>query len=113
MTSYSNLFVDQGSDFRTLVEVTDDSNIPVDLTDFEVNAQIRSSYSASRAYDFVTNINDAINGQIQLYLPASTSGSMRPGRYVYDVFAQNTVDSEKFKIVEGILEIVPRVTRFE
>jgi hypothetical protein len=112
MASYSNLFVDQGADFSTFVSIESNDNNPLDLADLNIKGQIRKSYGSSTAFDFTIIKTDIPGGQIQINLDSDTSGSMSIGRYVYDVYAENTVDDQRFKIIEGILEIVPQVTRF-
>jgi len=112
MASYSNLFVDQGADFSTFVTIASVENDPLDLTDLNIEGQIRKSYGSSTAFDFSIVKTDVTGGQIQIKLDSDTSGSMSIGRYVYDVYAENTTNNQRFKVIEGILEIVPRVTRF-
>jgi len=112
MASYSNLFIDQGSDFSTFVNIENNENDPLDLTDVTVKGQVRKSYGSSTAFDFTIVKTDVEGGQIQIKLDADTTASMTAGRYVYDVYADNTADDQRFKIIEGILEIVPRVTVF-
>jgi len=112
MASYSNLFVDQGADFSTFVEIESTNGDPLDLTDLNIEGQIRKSYGSSTAFDFSIVKTDIEGGQIQVKLDSDTSGSMSIGRYVYDVYAENTANDQRFKVIEGILEIVPRVTRF-
>jgi len=112
MASYSNLFVDQGADFSTFVNIENNDNDPLDLTDLVLKGQVRKSYGSSTAFDFSVIKTDISGGQIQITLDSDTTDTMPIGRYVYDVYAENTSDDRRFKIIEGILEIVPRVTRF-
>jgi len=111
MASYVNLFVDQGSDFETDVTVSDSANDPIDLNEIDLAGQVRRTYTSETAYDFVVTKVDADNGEIKIALPDSTTSVMKPGRYVYDVFATDTLSGIDFKVIEGILEIVPSVTR--
>jgi hypothetical protein len=112
MASYSNLFVDQGSDFSTFVTIESIENNPLDLSDLLIKGQVRKSYGSSTAFDFSIVKMDNTGGQIQIKLDSDTTSSMSIGRYVYDIYAENTFEGQRFKILEGILEIVPRVTRF-
>ena len=112
MASYSNLFVDQGADFSTFVTINASDGEPLDLSNLLIKGQIRKSYGSSTAFDFTVVKTDVTGGQIQINIDSATTGSLSAGRYVYDVFAENTLDSTRFKIIEGLLEIVPRVTRF-
>lgn len=112
MASYANLFVDQGSDFSTFVTIEASDGGPLDLTNLLIKGQIRKTYSSTTAFDFTVFKTDVTGGQIQITIDSEVSSALSAGRYVYDVFAENTVDNLRFKIIEGILEIVPRVTRF-
>jgi len=111
MASYANLYVDQGSDYSTYVFVEDSNGDALDLSSINVTGQVRRTYQSETAYDFTVTKTDTINGQINLALDAQTTGSMFRGRYVYDVYAEDTIGDTHFKILEGILEVIPRVTR--
>jgi len=111
MASYANLFVDQGSDFRTNLVVEDSKSDPLDLTNLDLSGQIRRTPQSATAYDFVLEKADSVGGEILIRLPETTTSIMKSGRYVYDIYASDTVSGNDFKIIEGILEIIPRVTR--
>jgi hypothetical protein len=112
MASYYNLFVDQGADFSTFITIQGSDLSPLDLTNVNLKGQIRKSYGSSTAYDFVIVKTDVTAGQIQIKITADISESLAPGRYVYDVYAEDTVADTRFKVIEGILEIVPSVTKY-
>ena len=111
MASYANLFVDQGADFSTNFIVEGADRDPLDLTDLTLSGQIRRTHQSETAFDFILSKADAVGGEILIELDDATTASMKRGRYVYDIFASDTVSGNNFKIIEGILEIVPRVTR--
>jgi len=112
MATYANLFVDQGADFATVVTLQDESTLdPLDLTDLILYGQVRRTYTSATAFDFVIAVNDLAKAEIKVSLPSSTNENMKPGRYVYDIFADNSTTGESFKLLQGILEIIPRVTR--
>jgi len=111
MATYANLYVDQGSDFATSVIVDDANGDPLDLTDVNLSGQVRRSYQSETAFDFVITKADSTGGEIRIRLPDETTAAMKFGRYVYDVYGEDTQSDTTFKIIEGILEIIPRVTR--
>ena len=112
MASYANLIVDQGADFETTVVLEDESSDPIDLTGYALTGQIRRTYKSSTATNFtLANQGMPTNGVILLRLPGSVSAAMKSGRYVYDVYANNSVQNKTYKVLEGMLEIVPSVTR--
>jgi hypothetical protein len=113
MATYANLFIDQGSDFSTVISLEDPSSDPFELDNVVFSGQIRRTFQSETAFDFVISIVDANLGEILVSLPKSTTSQMKGGRYVYDIFAQNTEPGNEFKIkvLEGIVEVVPQVTR--
>ena len=111
MATRANLFVDQGSDFETKIELENSVSEPLDLTNIVFSGQVRKSPYALTAYDF-TITNDTNNpGTIIIQMDNMTTSSMKGGRYVYDIFGNDTSLGTEFKVLEGILEIIPQVTR--
>jgi hypothetical protein len=109
MAIYANLTVDQGSDFSSVVTVTDSDDQLVDLTNYTRVGQIRKTYTSSTAVDFVITSNTPTNGELTITLTAAQTASMKPGRYVYDV--EIVSGGVVTRVVEGQLEVTPRVTR--
>lgn len=109
MAIYANLTVDQGSDFSSVVTVSNSDGALVDLTGYTYRGQIRKTYSSSTAVDFTVTANTPTNGELTITLTAAQTGAMKAGRFVYDVEIElaNVVT----RVVEGQLEVTPRVTR--
>lgn len=110
MAIYANLQADQGSDFFSVITVEGSDGNIFDLTGYTARGQVRKSYTSSTAYDLHAAILNPTNGLINISLSSTQTAAMRPGRYVYDVEivdAQNVVT----RVVEGQVEISPRVTR--
>lgn len=108
MATKLNLYIDQGTDFETSIEVTDDDGEAIDLSTFSGRSQIRKHYTSSTYYSF--NVATNSGGVITITLSANTSTNIPAGRYVYDlelVSSSNVVS----RIVEGIVTISPEVTR--
>jgi len=110
MAIYANITIDQGSDFNSIVEVTADDGSTVDLTGHIIRGQARRTYTSVTSYDFIASVQDALRGTISLGMPATSSASMKSGRYVYDVEVV-TPSGEIYRVVEGQVEITPNVTR--
>ena len=110
MAIYANINADQGSDFFSIITVEGaDGNI-FNLTGYTARGQVRKTYASSTAYDLHASINSPTHGEITISLSSTQTAAMRPGRYVYDVEivdAQNVVT----RVVEGQVEVSPRVTR--
>jgi hypothetical protein len=111
MASYAELIVDQGSDFNTILTLTDDNtNLPINVLGYSISANVkRSYYSVNNSAVFTTTINDAANGNVTISLSSSVTKDVKPGRYVYDVKVTSPSNSVT-RIVEGILTLTPRVS---
>ena len=108
MASIANLYIDQGTNFSSVISVANDDGTAFDLTGYTARAQIRKTYSSTTAISFTTVIG---TGQVTISLDDSVTAGMRAGRYVYDVTVSNTSLSNTLRISEGILTINPGVSR--
>ncbi len=112
MATISNLYIDQGTTFSTIIDLTNQDGSPLDLTGYTIQAQIRKSYQSSNYWNFTASVFGLANaGKIRLQLAPSTSSSMRAGRYLYDVEITNSTTQDKFRVLEGIVVISPEITR--
>ena len=89
MAVYSNLTVDQGTDFTMSVDVTDTDGDALNLTGFTVAGQVRRSYFSTTAVNFTCAVSNATSGIITVSLSGTQSDAMKAGRYVYDVEITN------------------------
>lgn len=110
MAATYNLFIDQGTTFRSNVTVKDSTNTIRDITNYTARSQFRKSFYSANSYSFTTAI-DGINGNVQLSLSAATSSNVTPGRYVYDTEIVNNSSGDVERVAEGIIILNPEVTR--
>jgi hypothetical protein len=110
MAIYSNLTVDQGSDFSTSITVEDATGNPANLTGYIGHGQIRKTYSSITKYDFICTIPYPTQGGVVISLLNSVTNTIKAGRYVYDVEVTSPGGAIT-RIVEGQIEITPGVTR--
>ena len=104
MATYSNLFIDQGSDFNFTVDA------PVNLTGYTSRGQIRKSYTSSTAVDFNISVNIS-EGKLVCSLTAAQTAALKAGRYVYDiVILSDDSPAVVTRVIEGQVDINPRVT---
>lgn len=108
MAQKANLVIDQGSDFSTTIDVTDDDGNAVDLGTYTSAGQIRKHFTSLTAVNFT--VTTTSSGILTIALDADTSNEMEPGRYVYDVELTSNTGSIT-RILEGIVTITPSVTR--
>lgn len=104
MALKSNLVIDQGADYSTTIAMTG-----TNLTGYTVKSQVRKSYTSSDYFAFTTSHNGA-NGQITLAMSNTTTGSMEPGRYLYDVEISSPANKIT-RVAEGIVTVTPGITR--
>lgn len=106
----TNFYIDQGSDFSTIVTLTNADGSVRDLTGYSISSQIRRGFESTSYVSFNATIYDALTGKIKLNLTNIQTSAMKAGRYVYDVeltSGQNT----KSKPLKGLVIIDPEVTR--
>lgn len=110
MATSSNLFIDQGSDYSSIITLNNQDGTPRNLTGHTLAAQFRKSYNSSSFTNFDVSLYNAAQGQIRLRLTATASSAIQPGRYLYDVETTTTAN-EKKRVLEGIVVLSPEITR--
>ena len=58
------------------------------------------------------DIADPLNGRIILTLSSANTANISAGRYVYDVVIKDTNTNGVTRVLEGIVNVLPRVTVF-
>jgi hypothetical protein len=111
VATISNLYIDQGTTFSTIIDLTNQDGTPLLLNGITVAAQMRKSYQSSTFTNFIATVFNTERGQIRLQLAPNTTSAMQAGRYLYDVEITNTLTLEKFRVLEGIAVITPEITR--
>ena len=111
MAVYSDLTIDQGTDFSAEVQVDDTDGTIANLTGYTVAGQIRKTYSSSTKVDFTCSVADATAGKITIALSNTQTGAMKAGRYVYDVEITKTSNAHKTRVIEGQVTVTPGVTQ--
>jgi hypothetical protein len=112
MAITTNLLIDQGSDFQAVIKLYSTPTTPLDLTNYSGTAQLRKSYeSTTSTATFTVAIPVPSNGEIYLTMGHSSTAVLKYGRYVYDVLITDTSTGTKTRAVEGIVTVMPSVTR--
>jgi hypothetical protein len=105
----ANIVIDQGTDFSTSINVTNDDGDIVDLTGYTAAAQMRKHYTSSNSHNFTTSIS-AEQGIVTISMTANTTAAITAGRYVYDCELTSSSNAVT-RLVEGIVTVTPQVTR--
>lgn len=112
MAAYVELYVDQGTTFNNIINLTDDTtNTPVNVYGYTITSQMRRSYySANITANITCTITDSTNGEITMSMTAANTSNIKAGRYLFDV---KTVDRTNItsRILEGIITVTPQVAR--
>ena len=80
MATYSNIFIDQGSDFAMTVDLTQSVGT-LSLTGYTARGQIKKTYASSTKVDFTVSV-DTTNTELDISLSSTQTGGMKAGRYV-------------------------------
>lgn len=109
--AYSNLYLEQGTTFTTTITLDDVYGETYNLAGYTASSQMRKSYySANATATFSSSINVG-QGTVTLELDANTTSTIAPGRYVYDAVISDSNTNVTTRILEGIIEVSPCVTR--
>ena len=110
MAALSNIYIDQGADFTTVISLTDSNNDALNLTGYSAIAQIRKTYgSTTIAATFGTALTTT-TGQLTLTLTDVITAAMTSGRYVYDVLLTDG-SGDKTRVLEGQAILTPGVSK--
>ena len=110
MAALSNIYIDQGADFQTVISVTDSNNDALNLTGYSAIAQIRKTHgSTTIAATFGTALTTT-TGQVTLTLADTVTAAMGSGRYVYDVLLTDG-SGDKTRVLEGQAILTPGVSK--
>lgn len=109
MSAYSEIYIEQYTDYNTTITLDDDQGDNINLASYNVASQMRKSPYSSTSHAFETWVSDAANGVISISMTWENTANITPGRYMYDVVI--TTGNTKSRVVEGIVNVLPGVTR--
>lgn len=110
MAQFAEIDIDQGADFKIDLEFRHDDGALMDLNGFSFSSSIKKSYySLTETAVFTIIDQHAMYGAITLYLDASVTADIAPGRYVFDI-KQTNPSGEIERIAEGVVTVNPQVT---
>jgi hypothetical protein len=111
-----NLTIDQGADFFITFVYKDSAGVPINLTGFTANMQLRANYdSALAALSLSTNPSGGITitptlGQISVRATAAQTGAVPALDYVYDLEITSS-GGIVTRLIQGRAVVTPQVTR--
>lgn len=109
--AYIDLFVDQGTDYQTNMDLTNDDGTPMSVTGYTFTGQMRKShYSKNPTANLIVTVVNGPNGNLSITMNSEVTSNISPGRYLYDIKMIDTSDVT-IRIMEGIVTVTPQVTR--
>ena len=107
----NNLVINSGSDFSQSFNLEGSDNSPLNLTGYQVDAQMRKWSGSSVAITFTTTIEfPSTQGKILISLSSEDTTNIKPGRYIYDVVITDSLGI-KNRVIEGMVLVREGVTR--
>jgi hypothetical protein len=107
MATYSNLFIDQGSDFNATIDLSQTTG-SLNLTNYTSSGNIAKSYDGTSKGSFTAEVDDTDN-EVDISLTAAETAALKPGRYVYDVIIKSPAGVIT-RVLEGQINVTPGVT---
>ena len=109
MASRANIYIDKGLDFRTSLELFNETGLA--YTDEEIQVYnffsgLRKVYGTAATASFTV---EKSNNDITLVMTDQQTELLTPGKYQYDVVMEKQT-GEYIKIVEGLAIVVDTIT---
>jgi hypothetical protein len=113
MAEYVELYIDQGSDFSTTVNLNDDNtNLPQNVYGYTITSSLRRSLlSPNTAANLTCSVYDSANGEFLISLTAGQTANLRFGSYLFDVKVHDTLGATTTRLIEGVIFVTPSVTK--
>lgn len=106
----NNLIIYTGTDFDQTFTLQNNNDLsPLDLSDYTGCADIKKHEGSLTKISFNIEYPNRLLGQIKISLSSTTTASIKPGNYIYDLFVKNSNDT--IKVVEGKVFVKQSVTR--
>ena len=106
----TNLIINSYSDFSQNFYLGDQNTDSLHLNGYQVASQMRKHASSSSFVGLGATIVNASTGQIRVGLSSTQTGSIKPGRYLYDVVITNP-QGVVSKVIEGMVLVREGITR--
>ena len=111
MAQFIELDIDQGTDLSYNLDLTNDDGSPIDIAGYAFTSSLRKSYySKSVTANLIVTIADSANGNVVLSMNSNTTSAIKAGRYLFDIKQKDTSNTYT-RIVEGIITVLPQVTK--
>jgi hypothetical protein len=103
-----NIVIEKGTDFSESFAITNYDGSIVPLTGCSAISKLKKYPESNTSYSFSTVVNQS-SGEIVISMGNTTTNSLDPGRYYYDIVVINP-DTTKTRVVEGMVLLTPSVS---
>lgn len=112
MAAYSELYMDQGTTFNNIINISDDiTNANINVYGYTVTSQLRRSYySQNSTANLVCTVTNPNTGEITMSLDSANTANIPAGRYLFDVKVTDTINVTS-RVLEGVMTVTPAVTK--
>ena len=111
-TTRANMYVDQGTDYFVNLELISDDGEPFVAAGFTFFCDVKKLYSSTITFSAECTLVEGIDNSFDLFIDPDLTKNVEPGKYQYDIFMRGTGGSLD-KILEGLLFVVPSITKVE
>uniref|UniRef100_A0A6C0JVP4 Uncharacterized protein n=1 Tax=viral metagenome TaxID=1070528 RepID=A0A6C0JVP4_9ZZZZ len=109
MAAFTEIYIEQYSDFSTILNVLDTQGDYLDLSGYSAESQIRQSYYSETYSSFNVSITDASTGEITLSLTSANTANLEAGRQQFDLIITSPANNIT-RVIEGVAIVLPGVT---
>lgn len=106
MSSQANIYIDRGTDFRLTIELFDENDLDLPISNYTFYGDMRKLYSTARAAEFEFQ---KANNDITIILDSDTTSQLVPGKYQYDILMKKPT-GEISKVVDGLAFVISTIT---
>tara|TARA_Y100001973_G_C5106806_1_gene285575 strand:+ start:259 stop:606 length:348 start_codon:yes stop_codon:yes gene_type:complete len=113
MSNNINIYVDQATDFSASIDVNTTTGTDYDFTGHTVHCSAKKIFSEKVAFNpIATPAMDSSSGNwlLTITLTRAMTADVPPGRYAYDIVMVSQ-EGIATKIIDGLITIIPTVTR--
>ena len=95
-----NITIPQGANFEETFQSTETDGSASNLSGYSGEAKVKKHPAATESTSFTVNITGG-TGEVAIAMTSGVTGSLSPGRYLYDVRLTSSTGT-KTRLVEGM-----------
>ena len=112
MSNYVELYMDQGTNFSTSIQINNElNNTPQDVSSYHVTSQMRKSYLSQNVSATLVCTPQGNTGVILISLDSANTANIPAGSYFFDVKVHDNLLSTTTRLIEGIIFVTPEITQ--